>query len=50
MVETQYLNDVKFIVAVRKSQVENFIAALVNRLNGKVIIERQKEYYFPFKV
>ncbi|MCI8370167.1 MAG: YigZ family protein [Clostridia bacterium] len=50
VVETQYLNDVKFIVAVRKSQVENFIAALVNRLNGKVIIERQKEYYFPFKV
>lgn len=50
IINTEYLNEVKFTVAVKKNDEEKFNASLVNRLNGKVKIEKLREYFFPFKV
>lgn len=47
---TEYLNAVIFTVAVKKAEEEVFISALINRLNGKVKVEKQREYFFPFKI
>lgn len=50
ILNTEYLNEVVFTVAVKKSGEEEFNSALINRLNGKVTIKKIREYYFPFKV
>ncbi|MBD5584048.1 MAG: YigZ family protein [Clostridia bacterium] len=50
ILNTMYLNDAIFTVAVKKSGEEEFSSSLVNLLNGKVKIKRLKEYFFPFKV
>lgn len=46
----EYLNEVNFSVAVRKSEEQTFTAELLNRLCGKVKIQKFREYFFPFKI
>ncbi|MDE5942620.1 MAG: YigZ family protein [Clostridia bacterium] len=46
----EYLNDVTFSVAVKKLQETTFTAELLNRLCGKVKIQKIREYFFPFKI
>ncbi|MDE6868429.1 MAG: YigZ family protein [Clostridia bacterium] len=46
----EYLNEVTFNVAVKKSQETTFTAELLNRLCGKVKIQKIREYFFPFKI
>lgn len=50
LINSEYLNEVVFTVAVKKSEEEEFNKSLLNRLNGKVKIQKVKEYFFPFKV
>lgn len=50
MISTEYLNDVRFTVVVKKSEEEKFDSAIINALNGRVKILKKKEYFFPFKV
>ena len=50
VINTEYLNEVIFTVAVKKSSEDKFNSTLINRLNGKVTINKTREYYFPFKV
>ncbi|MDE7082262.1 MAG: YigZ family protein [Clostridia bacterium] len=50
ILNTEYLNEVIFTVAVKKAEEEGFISALINRLNGKVKTEKLREYFFPFKI
>ena len=50
VINTEYLNEVIFTVAVKKREEENFNSELLNRLNGRVKIEKLKEYFFPFKI
>lgn len=50
LINTDYANEVVFTVAVKKSEEDAFNKALLNRLNGKVRISKQKEYFFPFKI
>jgi len=50
LINTEYLNEVVFTVAIKKSGEEDFDAALLNRLNGRVKIRKIKEYFFPFKI
>lgn len=50
IINTEYLNEVIFTVAVKKREEESFNSELLNRLNGRVKIEKQKEYFFPFKI
>lgn len=50
LIDTQYLNVVTFTVVVKKEIEGDFNASLINRLNGKVQIKKQKEYFFPFKI
>lgn len=50
LLNTKYLNDANFTVAIKKSEEEEFSLSLVNHLNGNVAIERLKEYFFPFKI
>lgn len=47
--DSEYGGEVSFIVAVKKSAEESFNSELLNRLNGKLKIEKLEEYYFPFK-
>lgn len=48
VIDRQYLNSVEFTVAVKKEEEEKFNSALINRLNGKVTIQKKREYFFPF--
>lgn len=48
LLNTDYLNEVVFTVAVKKAEEEEFVSTLINRLNGKVKIEKLREYFFPF--
>lgn len=50
LLATEYLNEVNFTVAVKKSESDAFAAALKNKLCGKVNIIEKSEYFFPFKV
>lgn len=50
LINTDYLNEVVFTVAVKKAEEEEFVSALINRLNGKVKTEKLREYFFPFKI
>lgn len=47
---TEYLDRVVFTVAVKKSEEQRFLSSLTDRLNGRAEINREKEYYFPFKI
>lgn len=49
IINTEYLNEVHFTVAIKKSAEEEFNSALINTLNGRVQIKKMREYYFPFK-
>ncbi|MDE7182745.1 MAG: YigZ family protein [Clostridia bacterium] len=44
-----YADEVIFTVAVKKSGEEEFNKSLLNRLCGKVKIQKIKEYFYPFK-
>ncbi len=50
ILSTEYLNDVRFTVAVKKAEEEKFDSSLINTLNGRVTIKKLKEYFFPFKL
>lgn len=50
VLKCEYLNEVTFTVAIRKSEEQIFTAELLNRLCGKVKIQKIKEYFFPFKI
>lgn len=50
VINTEYLNEVYFTVAIKKSVEEQFNASLINTLNGRVQIKKLREYFFPFKV
>lgn len=50
ILQTEYLNEVKISVAVKKCEEDLFNRSLINRLNGKVRIEKKREYFFPFKL
>ena len=50
LLNTEYLNEVIFTVAVKKDEEEDFNSSFLNRLNGKIKIEKLKEYFFPFKI
>ncbi len=50
ILETVYADGAMFRAAVRKSGEENFNKSLIDRLNGRVSIEKLKEYYFPFRL
>lgn len=50
IIKTDYKNEVVFTVAVKKCEEDKFNSGLVNRLNGKIKIQKLKEYFFPFKI
>ncbi len=50
LLNSDYGNEVVFIVAVKKAVKEDFDKALSDRLNGRVKIGESKEYYFPFGI
>lgn len=50
VIATDYSDKVIFKVAVKKEREANFNAALNDFLNGKVTIEKKREYFFPFEV
>lgn len=50
VLNTDYQNEVTFTVAVKKRDEEAFNSNLINRLNGKIKIQKLKEYFFPFKI
>lgn len=50
LINTDYLNEVIFTVAVKKTEEAEFVSALINRLSGKVKTEKLREYFFPFKI
>ncbi|MDE6001165.1 MAG: DUF1949 domain-containing protein, partial [Clostridia bacterium] len=50
LLSTEYLNEVVFTAAIKKSEEEDFNARLLNRLNGRVKIQKVKEYFYPFKI
>lgn len=47
---TDYADKVVFTVAVRKENEADFNAALRNFLNGRVTVEKKREYFFPFEI
>lgn len=49
LLSTEYGEKVTFKVAVKQSDEQAFISALVNYMQGKVEYKRGKEYYAPFK-
>ena len=50
LLSTEYLNEVVFTAAIKKSEEEDFNARFLNRLNGRVKIQKVKEYFYPFKI
>lgn len=50
VINTEYLNEVIFTVAVKQTEEEKFNKELINRLNGRITIKKEKEYFFPFKI
>lgn len=50
VVSAEYSDDVRFVVAVKKAEEEKFVSSLLNALNGRVKIEKSREYFFPFKI
>ncbi len=49
LLNTDYGERVSFTVAVKKTEEEAFIAALVDYMQGRVQTNRGKEYYAPFR-
>lgn len=49
ILKTEYMNEVVFTIAVKKNEKYAFDNELINRLNGRVKIEKTAEYFFPFK-
>ena len=49
LLSTDYGEKVSFTVAVKKADGEQFIASLVDYMQGRVEYEKGKEYYAPFK-
>lgn len=47
---TDYADSVALTVAVKKSEEDNFFKELINKLNGKVEVEKVREYYISFKI
>ncbi len=47
---SDYSDGVVFTVAVKNAQQASFAAELTDRLNGRVRIEKSREYFYPFKV
>lgn len=50
VINTEYSDGVTFTVAVKKAEEEEFNKSLINRLSGRVVIKKLKEYFFPFKI
>ncbi|MDE7401594.1 MAG: YigZ family protein [Clostridia bacterium] len=50
LLNTEYADKVAFTVAVRREMEEQFNCAITNFLNGRVTIEKKREYFFPFEV
>lgn len=50
LISSEYSNEAVFTVAVKKSEEQEFNGGFVNRLNGKLKIEKLREYFFPFKI
>ncbi len=50
VLSTDYADKVTFTVAVRREREAEFNAALNNFLNGRVTIEKKREYFFPFEI
>jgi putative IMPACT (imprinted ancient) family translation regulator len=48
VLSTDYLNEVTFTVAIKKENEQAFNLAIINRLNGNVVIQKDKEYFYPF--
>ena len=49
LLSTDYGAAVRFLVAVKKAQVEAFCSELIDYMQGRVKIENGAEYYAPFK-
>ena len=49
LLSTDYGGKVTFRLAVKKADVDGFCSALVDYMQGRVEIEKGKEYYAPFK-
>lgn len=49
IIKTLYGDEVSLTVSVKKTDEQLFTSGLINRLNGKLKINRLKEYYFPFE-
>lgn len=50
LMESEYKDEADLTVAVKKSEEEVFSKNLADRLNGRVKIQKLREYFFPFKV
>ena len=50
IIKTEYLNEVFFTVAIKCDEEEDFNKSIINRMNGKIRIEKLREYFFPFKI
>ncbi len=50
LLNTQYADKVAFTVAVRQEREGEFNSAITNFLNGRLTIEKKREYFFPFEV
>ncbi len=50
VIDTKYGDGVDFIIAIKKTEEENFNNGLTNKLNGKIAIKKCSEYFFPFKI
>ena len=48
VVDTVYSDRVKFIVSVKTENVASFNSALINKLNGRIEINKLGEFIFPF--
>ena len=49
LLSTEYGEKVRFLLAVKKAEVDGFCSALIDYMQGRVRIENGKEYYAPFK-
>ncbi len=49
VLDTAYGENVRFVLAVKKADEEDFLRGLVDYMQGKVTYARGKEYYAPFQ-
>lgn len=50
VVKVEYSDRVNAVVAVKKSEEEKFLNGIINRLNGRLEVNKIREYYFPFEI